>query len=430
MTMLSRLALAATLAGGTMLAVAPPVLAKDKPAAQAPGMKLTPAFVKVAKPAQDAVNGADPAAAEPLVAQSEAAATNDDEKFVAGQMRLVLEQKKINAARAANPNAPIDQSGLIKPLDAMIANPSTPQADRARYYFYRGGMAYDGKQFPVAVDYFTKARDLGYTSPDLGLLLVKARIESGDVAGGTAELDKAIADKTAHGEKAPDEWYKYAITQSNRRHLTPQTVDWLNKYAVAYPSQKTWYEVLATYGIQQDPVAKLDNQQKIDLFRLMRAAGALPDQYFYIEYAQKTAIAGLPNEAQAVLKEGMANGKIPPANSEAKAMLTETANGIRNEGSLPALEAKAKAAATGATASQTADVYLGTGNYAKAIELYRLALTKGGVDADTVNTRMGIALARSGDKAGAQAAFAAVKGAPRADLARFWMTWLNQAPAA
>jgi hypothetical protein len=36
-----------------------------------------------------------------------------------------------------------------------------------------------------------------------------------------------------------------------------------------------------------------------------------------------------------------------------------------------------------------------------------------------------MALARSGDKAGATAAFNAVTG-PRADIAKFWLTYLNQ----
>jgi hypothetical protein len=48
------------------------------------------------------------------------------------------------------------------------------------------------------------------------------------------------------------------------------------------------------------------------------------------------------------------------------------------------------------------------------------------VDVDAVNTRMGIALLRSGDKASARAAFSAVKGA-RADIAAFWLLWLDQA---
>ena len=80
-------------------------------------------------------------------------------------------------------------------------------------------------------------------------------------------------------------------------------------------------------------------------------------------------------------------------------------------------------------AAQTAEAYLSQGNYAKAAELYRTALSKGGVNADEVNTRLGIALANGGDKAGAQAAFAAVKGQPRADIAALWTTWINASAA-
>ena len=77
-------------------------------------------------------------------------------------------------------------------------------------------------------------------------------------------------------------------------------------------------------------------------------------------------------------------------------------------------------------ASATADAYLAYGQDAKAIALYKTALTKGGVDVDAVNTRMGIAMVRSGDKVGARTAFMAVKGAARTEIAAFWMLWLDQ----
>ena len=428
MKIVSQLALAAALTTG--LTLAPPAFAAKKEEKKAPGLKLSQAVLKVAKPAQDALVANTPDVAEPLIAQAEAAATTEDDKYIAAVLRYNLEQVRYNAAAQANPNAQPNDAALAKPLDVLIASPSTPPADRGKYFYRRAAMAYNAKQYPVAIDYFNKARDAGYADPEIGLYLVRAKVESGDVAGGSADLEKQIADMNAKGEKAPEEYYRYAIARANKSKLKPQTMTWLTKYAAAYPSQKTWYEVLATYGIQQDSVAKLDNQQKIDIFRLMRATGGLADQYFYIEYAQKAQNAGLPTEAQAVLKEGLANGKIPAANTEAKAMLAETANAIRNEGSLTALETKAKASANGSLAMQTADANLGAGNYAKAVELYQFALTKGGVDADTVNLRLGIALARSGDKAGAAAAFAAVKTAPRADIAQLWTTYINQAPAA
>ena len=422
---------AALLVTGTAgSAVIAPAIAKDKPAAPAAtGLRITPAFAKIANPAREAVNANNPAAAEPVVAQVEAAATTDDERYVAGLFRYTLESQKLRAAQQANPRAPADQTGRTRALEALIANPKTPVADKPGYVAQRGEIAYDARQYAQALQYFAQARQLGYTNDNLTLMMVKAKIDSGDVAGGTAELESIVAASQARGEKAPIDYYRYAIGRSNKAHLTAQTVAWMNRYAAAYPAGQTWYEVLATYGFQQDATARLDNQQKIDLFRLMRASGGLADQYYYIEYAQKAQNAGLPLEAQAVLREGLANGKIPAANSEAKALNVELTRAVAAEGNLATLETRARAGATGSLAGQTADAYLSAGNWAKAAALYQVALTKGGVDANIVNTHLGIALARSGDKAGALAAFAKVQGSPRAEIASFWATWLNNPSA-
>ena len=71
------------------------------------------------------------------------------------------------------------------------------------------------------------------------------------------------------------------------------------------------------------------------------------------------------------------------------------------------------------------DGYLGYGNYPKAAEAYQAALMKKGADVIVINTRLGIALALAGDKAGATAAFEAVKGGPRETLAKFWLAYLS-----
>jgi predicted Zn-dependent protease len=91
--------------------------------------------------------------------------------------------------------------------------------------------------------------------------------------------------------------------------------------------------------------------------------------------------------------------------------------------SLPQLAAEAKAGAAARLAVRTADAYYGYGDFAQAAELYRAALTKTGADPNLINLRLGMALARAGDKAGATAALNAVTG-PRAELAKFWLVYL------
>ena len=85
-------------------------------------------------------------------------------------------------------------------------------------------------------------------------------------------------------------------------------------------------------------------------------------------------------------------------------------------GELPQLATEARAATAARLAFRTGDAYYGYGEYAKATELYRAALTKSGADANLINLHLGMALARSGDKAGATAAFKSVGGG-QAELA-------------
>ncbi len=431
MKTVSKLAIAAIFATGVSgMALTAPALAKDKKEeAKAPGMKLSPEVLKPAQIAQPAIAAKDFATAEPAVAAMEAAVKTDDDKYIAAALRYDLEQQKLAAAQAANPNAPINETVLAKPLDALIAGVSTPAADRGRYAYRRGALAFNGKQYPQALQYFAKAKEFGYTDPNLALQIVQAKMNSGDVAGGTADLEAAIAAQSAGGQKADEQLYKYAVAKSYAAKLKPQTLSWLKKWVTAYPTPKNWRDTIVLVGIQKDALVMMDEAQKIDLFRLMRTTKSLADQIDYLQYADSVNRRGLPSEAQAVIKEGIATGKIPASNASAKTLLADTATAIRNDGPIAAIEKRAAAAPNGKLAASTADVYLGEDNYAKAIPLYRLALTKGGVVADDVNLHLGIALAKSGDKAGAAAAFGTITSSPRAETAGLWSTWMG-APAA
>jgi tetratricopeptide (TPR) repeat protein len=426
MKTVSKLALAAIFAtGASGLALSAPAFAKDKKAeAKAPGLKLSPDVLKAGQAAQTAIAAKDFATAEPAVVQVEAAAKTDDDKYIAAAMRYDLEQQKLAVSQAANPNAPINETVLAKPLEALIASPSTPAADRGRYAYRRGALAFNGKQYPQALQYFAQAKQLDYNDPNLSLQIVKAKMESGDVAGATADLDAAIAAQSAGGQKADEQLYRYAIAKSYQAKLKPQTMTWLKKWVSAYPTSKNWRDTIVLYGVQQNALVPMDETQKIDMFRLMRATKSLADQNDYLEYADSVNRRGLPSEAQAVVKEGIATGKIPASNTLAKGLIADTTTAIRNDGPIAAIEKRAEAAPNGKLAASTGDVYLGQDNYAKAVTMYRLALTKGGVAADDVNLHLGIALAKSGDKAGASTAFGAIQSSPRKETADLWSTWM------
>ena len=91
--------------------------------------------------------------------------------------------------------------------------------------------------------------------------------------------------------------------------------------------------------------------------------------------------------------------------------------------SLAADEGRAMAATTATMPLKLADAYAGYRDYAKAIPLYRAALTKSGADTALINTRLGAALIASGNRAEGEAVLRSVTG-PRADLAGFYLAWL------
>lgn len=160
----------------------------------------------------------------------------------------------------------------------------------------------------------------------------------------------------------------------------------------------------------------------------MASSKSLQNAYSYNEYAEAAWRVGLPGEVKSVIEGGRSRGEIDKTALDDLYKLA-TAAVPKDQASLPASEKAATAAATGKPAAGTGNAFMSYGDYAKAATLYRLALQKGGVDADEVNTRLGIALAKSGDKAGALEAFGKVNGPLRRKIADLWTAWVN-APTA
>jgi hypothetical protein len=411
MKLVSSLSLSFALAlGGLAVVGSGPAAAakKEKPAA-APSFNLGKPFRAAIAPAQAAVKTGDIAGAQAKLAAADAAATNPDEKYVASAVRLEL------ATAAKDPKM---QAAAI---NGMIASGSTPAADLPKLNFYAGNFAYQAGDYVNASQKLGEADRLGYKDVNMYLLLAEAQFKQNKVAMGLPYVEKAIAAETAAGKKPPVDWYSRAASVSYKAKLTPETVKWTRMQVQAYPTPENWRSALVIYRDS----GNLEGQIGLDLMRLMRRTGSLAGERDYYEYASAAAERGLPGEAKSVIEEGMAQGKIPKTSRALGELLTiSSGKTTADRNSLASSERQAGSASTGKIAAATADAYLGYGEDAKAIALYKTALQKGGVDAEAVNTRLGIALTRSGDKAGARAAFATVKGA-RIEVAKFWMLYLD-----
>ena len=428
MMKISNTALAAALLAGISGMAATPALAQknkqaDQP--QGPQLKLGNDFRKVAGPAQTALAAGDLATAATAIQSAEAAAKSNDEKYVADSLQLSLITKQQQAAGGSDAASMArTDAALAAPLDSLLNNPSTPPSDIGKYAYTRGSIAFDQKKYADAIGYYNKAQAAGYSDPNMPLQIVSAKMKSGDTQGAIASLDTIVKQGEASGTKAPEELYRFAIANLYKTDDRAATLDWVRRWLTAYPTSKNWRDAIQVFGFQGPTAAQMGKAEKLDLYRLMDVTGALADQSDYLAYAQLANDLGLPDEAKTVLGKGKASGKIPAGSSDAAALTKTAQAGIASEGSLAGLATKAASSAKGDLASQTADAYLGQGDYAKAIPLYKMALQKGAAKPDQVNLHLGIAEARSGDKASATTTLGAVQAGPDKDVATLWQTWV------
>jgi hypothetical protein len=413
MGFVSKSALAAVLALGAAALTAAPAEAQKKKKEEAPKVQINEAFRTAAVAGETAAKAGDIATAKARLAEADAAATSDVEKFYAANLRLQVAQ------------ASKDNALLATALDQMISNPNTPAEQQGTLNYNRGILALNAKDKAAARQYFVRAKQLGYNDPEYDLRMASLELDTGNVDQGVAALDKAVQAKVAAGQPVPNDWYNLAISKLYNANKPAETATWMRRQLKDYPTATNWRKALILFRDRADQGRALGGSARLDTFRLMREAGALTDQAEFGEYAQLAQDLGLPYETVAVIDQGRAAGKIPASATQYNALKTEAQAGIRAEGSLSSLDAKSRSAANGKLAAGTANAYLANGDAAKAAEFFQLALQKGGVDQDEVNTRLGIALAKSGRAAEAKAAFAKVTTAPRSELASFWALWLD-----
>ena len=414
MKMVSTLALAAVLT----LGVASPAMAqkrdKQEDPAAAPKLSVSAAFRKPAADAENALKAGDWAAAETALATAEGIAKNDDEKYYAAFMRMRIEVHKQS------------REGIIRAADALIANPKTPPAHLVEYNYLRGQSTFLLNKRPEALPFLLKARELGNTEIDLPFMLAQIYADAGKTAEGVAEMSKAIDLVKAKGKPPEISWYEWAFARVYKSGDRPASTYWMMRIAHDFPTLANWRRVVVLYRDSLNAAkTPLDKKEQLDLYRLMRATGALVDYGDYYNYAKSAIESGLPWEALAVIDEGRKAGKLPADDADITRFYTGAQTGVKNEGSLETL---AKAAKTGKESAGIADALLASGNPTRALELYDVALTQGGVDANGVNLHRAVALVKLGRKDEARAAFALVTGSPLGDIAKLWVTWMDLPP--
>jgi Tfp pilus assembly protein PilF len=382
----------------------------DKPMAQQPqskpgDVKPSSGALKAIVELQNAVKANDTANIPAKLAAARAVAKTKEDNYLIG---VFQRQAALNAK---------DVAGLAMAVQALEASTYLDATKLAALYMDLGIQQFNAKQTALAVASFQRAATL--TPNDYGAieLLAQAKSAAGQNAEAASLFQQTIKARIAAGQKPTEDVYRRAV-QAAYDSQSPSAIELGRQWVSAYPSPDSWRNAILIYR----NVTKPDVEGTLDLLRLMQTMNALSKAADYNLFA--TAAADQQNyvEAQAVIDAGIAAKQVDPASP----LFRDIVVGLKSKPKLTEadLVAATKMAQSGAAMVRVGDRYFGMGQYAKAADLYRGALAKGGVDKDIANLHLGMALARSNDKAGATAAFNAVTG-PRADIAKYWLLYLQ-----
>ena len=366
-----------------------------------PSNKARKALVEL----QKAVDANDVANIPAKLAAADAAASTKEDRYLIGQMRL-------KAALKSN-----DSNAMRTAIDAIAASGYQSPAEVAKLYMALGGNLYNAKQYEPAAAVLERASQLDPSNTQVLLNLGETRFAEGRPADAVSVFQRAIQAKLAAGQKPEEALYKRALGIAYDNKL-PNATEISREWVAAYPTADSWHNAIAILRNQ----SQQDEEGTLDLMRLLQAVGALNTAGDYGLFAEAAADQSNFNEAQAVMDAGIAAHIVNPADPRYR----DDIAGIKAKPKASAadLETALKASPSAINVLRIGDRFYGVGNYSRAAEIYRQALSKG-VDPNVGNLHLGMALARSGDKAGATAAFKAVTGA-RADIAKFWLVYVQQ----
>jgi tetratricopeptide (TPR) repeat protein len=300
-------------------------------------------------------------------------------------------------------------------VDAVAASNYLDAKQMSDLYVGLGGALYNDKQFPQAAAAYQKALSLYPQNVEAGNMIGEALLSAGQKAEAAAAYQRLIQARAAAGQKAEETLYKRAVSVAYDAQ-SPNAVELARQWVAAYPNPASWSDAIAIYR----NFNLGDEEAAVDLLRLKQALGILtPGEYSNL--ARAAADQLIFDEAQSVLDAAIAAKKINPADPESRDLVV----GLKAKAKPTAadLATAMKAAANAKALMRIGDNYVALGDYSSAVQAYKLAMGRPDGDAALANLHIGMALARSGDKAGATAALNAVTG-PRAEVAKYWLTYL------
>lgn len=412
------LVLALALTGGAVSA--PAFAAKKEEKKAGPKLNVSPEVIKSLQAAQKAAEAQDFAGAKAALAEADSKATSNDDKYQIGAIKL-------NTSIAAK-DAALQGEALSQMLDSGL----TPPEQAGQFNAIAAEQALGAKNYDLAIQRSQASLAAGYKAEAVNPTLAQAYFGKAGTTNAAVEPQrslnqqglaalKAAADAMkASGQQVPAQWYQIGVSRAATARL-PEVTEWAKW---AYQAQPSGENLRTLIRLFQQANPNITNRENLDVLRLMAVSGGLVVAGDFTEYAEMASKTGIYGEVKSAIDAGRSKGVLN-ASQGGEIYQGAVSKIAGDKASLASAEADARKAANGKIAAATADAYLGYGDYAKATAMFELAKQKGGVDADEISTRMGIAQSLGGDNAAAKTSFQAVQGGSRKQIADLWLAYLG-----
>jgi len=427
-------AAAAIALGVSLIAAVPQAMAKDKDKEPAKPT-ISPDFGAVAGPVQKAVADYQdkktklPAAdvkalaltVVPQLAKIESKVKAPLDKEVFGQWEYLV-------GMGAEDDA-LEAKGLNLMLDSGLMTTEQNLQISAQL----GQMAYKAKDYPAAIKALTPAVANPAAQDGIGEMLAASYESSNQPKAGLDALGAFVAAHKAAGKPVSAEVYDFAVGIAFRAKLLPETADWATQRLAVNPTSRNWLEAAQ---LVRTNLANPTNQDELDISRLLDATGALkltPDVTGreYVIYLQSINANLLPTEALRIKDAGVASGALRSDDTFVKDIEAAARPRLAADSrSLDGLAKDAAAAPTSRVAVTAGNIFVSHNDWARADEMFTLAMTKGVTDEDKPHVLIRLGMAQIGEAkyADAKATLAKVTGA-QAPIAGLWSVYADQKAA-
>ncbi len=314
----------------------------------------------------------------------------------------------------------------VKAIEAQIESGFMAPAQQLQFTKALAVSYYQQKNYAKAVELGQKVIKSGGGDNDTFVIVGQGLYLQNKYNDAAKFIGDYVKEQESKGQQPKEQTLILLRSAYERAENNTGSADTLEKLVMYYPKKEYWNNLL--YSVRK---LKLTDRQTLQVYRLMMATQTMQQASDYAEMAELAISGGNPGEAQKVLEAGNAANVFTEQRDKERTtrMLTSLKDATaKDQASLPKVEAEAKNAKTGDVDVALANAYMSYGQYDKAIAAFNTGLTKGGLKnlADAQLT-LGIAQARSGDKAGALKSFKAVKTDDPATtrIAKLWSLYVQ-----